>query len=439
MEEVKIDKELQKLIPPLTIEEHDLLEQSLKTEGCRDALVLWNGTIVDGHNRYALCTKHNIPFKTTNKDFTNKTDAKLWIISNQKARRNLTDGWKYKLALTERALLAEKGRLKQAHGLTAPGKTLLPTIGKSDAHNTQKELAKSLGWSTGKVAMADKVWKKANEQEKDLIKKGEKSFNEAYKAIKEREREETKAKQKQEIHEKALTSPKQENVIQGDCLIELDKIPNKTVDLVYVDPPYNIKPGLEWDNKTETEYWQFTQVWLNKLLPKLKDTGRLFISFSQERMWKLHDLMQKTAPEHNLMFSNLIVWNYRNNVKPHNQKQFKYTWEPVFYYRKQGAGKLNKALGEWTEDDADVDVWTITMPQPQYNTDKKIHPTQKPIALLEKIIKFTTNEGDLVLDCFAGSGTTAIAARKLKRNWLLIEKEPEYVELITARLKEGVE
>ena len=81
---MKIDAEFQSLIPPLTYEEKKMLEESILSEGCRDAIVVWNDTIIDGHNRYEICTKYNIPFETVNRDFDSRNDAIEWIIKNKK-------------------------------------------------------------------------------------------------------------------------------------------------------------------------------------------------------------------------------------------------------------------------------------------------------------------------------------------------------------------
>lgn len=86
-----IDKEFKEIIPPLTAEEYAGLELNILEEGCRDAIVTWNGIIVDGHNRYDICTSHNIPFKTIEKDFESRNDAKIWMMQNQLCRRNLND------------------------------------------------------------------------------------------------------------------------------------------------------------------------------------------------------------------------------------------------------------------------------------------------------------------------------------------------------------
>ncbi len=75
-----INDEIKSLIPPLTETEYSLLEQSILEEGCRDALITWNGTLLDGHNRYAICTKHNLPFKTQEMEFGSKAEAMAWIV-----------------------------------------------------------------------------------------------------------------------------------------------------------------------------------------------------------------------------------------------------------------------------------------------------------------------------------------------------------------------
>jgi len=95
---LEINPTFQNLIPPLSGEEFSQLEANILANGCRDPLKVWKGVIVDGHNRYAICTKHNIPFKTSEIRFASKKDAAMWIIDNQLGRRNLTDAMRIKLA-----------------------------------------------------------------------------------------------------------------------------------------------------------------------------------------------------------------------------------------------------------------------------------------------------------------------------------------------------
>lgn len=89
--EPRIDKEFSTLIPPLTPEEYSGLEQSIIAEGCRDAIILWDNIIIDGHNRYKICKEHNIPFRTETKEFASRQDVILWMFRNQLSRRNLND------------------------------------------------------------------------------------------------------------------------------------------------------------------------------------------------------------------------------------------------------------------------------------------------------------------------------------------------------------
>lgn len=88
---MKVDEEFAGLIPPLTKDEYSRLEQSILAEGCRDAIVLWGEIIIDGHNRYKICTEHNIPFNIIQMEFTSRDEVKLWMLQNQLSRRNLSD------------------------------------------------------------------------------------------------------------------------------------------------------------------------------------------------------------------------------------------------------------------------------------------------------------------------------------------------------------
>ena len=140
---MKIDAEFQSLIPPLTYEEKKMLEESILSEGCRDAIVVWNDTIIDGHNRYEICTKHNIPFETVNRDFYSRNDAIEWIIKNQFGRRNLPLHERARLALRLKPVIAEKAREKQHSGINQYTMSLSQnSVKPSYAIDTQKEIAR---------------------------------------------------------------------------------------------------------------------------------------------------------------------------------------------------------------------------------------------------------------------------------------------------------
>ena len=126
---INIDPQFKSLIPPLAMEEFRLLEASILAEGCRDPLVVWNGVLVDGHNRHDICTRHGIPFQTVFRDFTDRDAAMDWIDVNQLGRRNLSPD-AFKLLLGRRYL-----RVKQKHGGQVPhkqeGAKGIPQIGES--------------------------------------------------------------------------------------------------------------------------------------------------------------------------------------------------------------------------------------------------------------------------------------------------------------------
>ena len=108
---ITIDPEFKALIPPLLPEERKGLEESILKEGCRDALVVWKGhdILVDGHNRYEICTAHGKPFETVEMEFASRDDAMVWIIDNQFSRRNLTPFARGELALKRKHIIAAKG------------------------------------------------------------------------------------------------------------------------------------------------------------------------------------------------------------------------------------------------------------------------------------------------------------------------------------------
>ncbi len=191
-----IDNEFKSLVRPLTEGEFSSLEESLLAEGCRDAIVTWGNIIVDGHNRYAICSKHGIGFSTFPMEFSTRAAAKVWILKNALSRRNLTDGEKFEYALQLKEMLHEAGREKMRAGggdkRSDAAKSGLSINDKPDKsappkeeskHITQKEIASNLGWSTGKVAQAEVVRKVAPEKWEE-VKAGAKTVGAAYTEVK---------------------------------------------------------------------------------------------------------------------------------------------------------------------------------------------------------------------------------------------------------------
>ena len=213
---ITINEDFKSLIPPLTPEEYIQLEKNILADGCRDALVTWQNWIVDGHNRFEICNKHNIPYKTIIKNFDNDSDAKVWIIDNQDGRRNLPDFAKFELKQKKAEILKEIGRAKQKQTLKIGDSPVLSTTDRTE-HNTQKQIAVELGWGVGKVARAEVVSKRAPEEVKEKIRAGEVTINTAYQDI---TKEEKKQKEKQRIELLDVTD-KSDILILQDLDIEI--------------------------------------------------------------------------------------------------------------------------------------------------------------------------------------------------------------------------
>lgn len=237
MNNLQIDQEFKELVPPLSTEEYEQLKANIKNEGWREneAILIWNNKIIDGHHRYKICQELGINnFKVSKKEFETREEVKVWMINNQKGRRNLTDGWKWELARIKKKILEERGREKQLSTLKkGEEKPVLSESDKTEKHNTREEIAQELGWSTGKVGVAEKVWNKADEETKEKIKEGEKSFNETYEEIKKREREQERLRKIEQQKKELEENPPEEAKGKYDVIV--------------IDPPWKYHDDSVYD------------------------------------------------------------------------------------------------------------------------------------------------------------------------------------------------
>lgn len=206
--------------------------------------------------------------------------------------------------------------------------------------------------------------------------------------------------------------------LEGDCLELLKDIPEKSIDVLLTDPPYSVMEDYEWDNKTDDFYHQ----WLSQVKPKLKARHTGFIFFDARRLYEFEAILRQYFP-----IQNRIIWIRKNLSKGRVIKNsFISSYEVVFYF---GNRELDLPKNWGAER---FDSCTYAVPQSNFN-DKKLHPTQKPINLILHLLKVGSHPGDTVLDCFAGSGVVGRACKIVgNRKCILIEKEPEYNDLIKA-------
>ena len=226
-------------------------------------------------------------------------------------------------------------------------------------------------------------------------------------------------------------------LIQGDCLEVMKYVSDKSIDMILCDLPYGTTK-CKWDTIIPFEpLWeQYKRI--------IKDNGAIVLTASQPftsalvmsnvKMFKYcwywkkphtGQLNCKKMPLKNIeevcVFQNTIKYNPQfTEGKPYTIERKKY----------KGSECYGKQIDHTTTSDGKRYPKQIL----EFSEGNKLHPTQKPVALFEYLIKTYTNEGDLVLDNCAGSGTTGVACRNLNRNYILIEKEPEYIEIINKRL-----
>ena len=197
---LKIKEEFKSFIPPLTKDEFEQLEINCLEEGIRDAIVIWQGYIIDGHNRYEIAQKHNLDYKTTEMYFDNDKDVRGWMILNQLGRRNLNKYQRSILALELEKVYSDKAKIKQKEAGGAVRQ-------KSDKAiiDTKKELAKIAEVSHDTIAKVKKIQEKATEETKAKLFTGDISVNSAYQEIK---KEENKSLFKQgSLREKFIEPP----------------------------------------------------------------------------------------------------------------------------------------------------------------------------------------------------------------------------------------
>ena len=235
----------------------------------------------------------------------------------------------------------------------------------------------------------------------------------------------------------------------GDCLQLLPQFPQNSIDMIFADPPYflsnggitchagkmvSVDKGM-WDvSHGIEENHKFNLAWLSECQKVLTKNGVIWVSGTAHIIFSVGFAMQQLG----FKILNDIIW-FKPNASPNlSCRYFTHSTETVIWAAKNQRSKhifnyeLMKQLGNGKQM---RNLWEIPPPQPKEKTRGK-HPTQKPLKLLERILLASTNEGDVVLDPFNGSGSTGIAALRLGRKYMGIEISEEYLALTIARLED---
>ena len=180
----RIDPEFKALIPPLSPEEYAQLEQNiLSAKTCRDAIITWNGTIVDGHNRFAICAQHGISFEHEEINFDTRDEAMLWILDNQLGRRNLSDAMKIELAFCKTEMLREQAKENLKRGGPRESRAEKPFPLMPKPINIHKTVADEAGVSKDTVHKYTQLSKHADPELIKKVQSGEVKIGTAHRLI----------------------------------------------------------------------------------------------------------------------------------------------------------------------------------------------------------------------------------------------------------------
>ena len=398
---IRIDEEFKSLIPPLTGEEYAGLEESIRREGCRDALVLWGDTLIDGHNRFEICTRHGIPFDTVQMDFQTRDDVIVWIIKNQFGRRNLPAYERARLALRLKPVIAEKAKEHQGERTDICQKSDRSII------DTKKELAKAAGVSHDTIAKVEKIEAKAAPEVKEQLRSGEISINQAYNTIRLSEKKEQILEAERAIHEQADEAQKPVlNIGDG-----IGFVPDEKYDLLLTDPPYSTDVD---DIDT------FANSWLYNALDNVKDTGMAYV-FIGAYPEEIKAYLNARTPEH-MALTQVLVWEYKNTLGQNPKDRYKQNYQVCLFYRGINAPALDCPLT--------AEQWAVQeINAPDGRQGDRYHAWQKPMEIAERFVRHSTRPGDVVFDPFACTGTFLLAAAKLGRVAYGYEINPENAEI----------
>jgi DNA modification methylase len=244
-----------------------------------------------------------------------------------------------------------------------------------------------------------------------------------------------------------------DHIYHGDCRAVLPALPDKSIDLIFADPPYNLqlrrelwRPNMTrvdavddaWDQFADfAAYDAFTREWLTACRRVLKDTGTIWVMGTYHNIYRVGSLLQDLG----FWFLNDVIF-VKTNPMPHFRGvRFANAHETLLWCKKSREQKKYTfhyhAMKELNDGKQMRSDWLLPIcqgPERLKVNGEKMHPTQKPEALLYRVVLASSNPGDIVLDPFFGTGTTGAVARRLNRRYIGIERERAYVEVARERI-----
>ncbi|WP_114390181.1 site-specific DNA-methyltransferase [Notoacmeibacter marinus] len=246
-----------------------------------------------------------------------------------------------------------------------------------------------------------------------------------------------------------------DTIIKGDCVAAMDKLPDASVDVIFADPPYNLQLGGDlhrpdqskvdacddhWDQfDSFAAYDAFTRAWMLAARRILKPTGTIWVIGSYHNIFRVGATMQDLG----YWILNDVVWRKTNPMPNFRGRRFQNAHETMIWASKNEKAKsytFNYEAMKAANDDTQMrSDWLFPICQGgerlKDDNGQKVHPTQKPEALLARIMMASSKPGDVVLDPFFGTGTTGAVAKKLGRRFVGIEREQAYIDAANARIE----
>ena len=441
-----IDEGFKALIPALTEEEFGMLEDSILAEGCRDALIVWEDTLVDGHNRYEICEKHSVEFKTIQMKFYDRNEAKNWMIDNQLSRRNITPeqrtyllGIRYKQEKKQgerndltsgqnvhklKAMDKMSTAQKIADQNNVSEKTIrrseefadgIDNISKIAPNQKAKVLSGESGLTKDDVAafsnLSDDKVMSIKEKIATLNADEKKVYKDIAKELKNEVKEQNKQKridaEKKELDDAITVEEEKPIIYKCDCLDKLNDI--NDIDLLIADPPYF----------TDGDFTSH----ISKYLAKVKPTGQAYVFAGADPK----EMAAYLAIETTMELAQVLVWNYNNTGQKQPNERYNSNFQVCFYFRGAQAPQINKPA------DGKEQYACQTINAPDARVGDRYHKWQKPLEYIERLIKNSSNPGDFVFDPFACTGTTLVAAGKLGRKAAGTEIDQEAIDICISR------
>jgi 16S rRNA G966 N2-methylase RsmD len=410
---LQIKDEFKKLIPPLTAEEFKQLEDNCIAEGIRDAIVTWNGYIIDGHNRYEIAQKYGLEFRVEAMEFEGENEVTEWMILNQFGRRNLSNYQRSVLALQLESVFREKAKEKERIRKTTSHicDESLPEI------STKKELGILAKVSHNTIARVKKIEEVATPEVKAKLSTGELTINKAYQEIKKQE----KKKEKEEIQKKVDSILNEKGILISDIEKGWHKIGNQYLyfgnntdkefidfvppcKLAFADPPYN----------AGVDDWDFNFTWSQDYLQDKAE-----VVCVTPGGWDAYN------------FYNICKMNYQwemacwiKNGMTHGRCGYA-NWIKIAVF---GKGKVRIS-----QDHFSISIKTN-------ETEDTNHKGRKPYEFMAHLIEQFTKVNECIIDPFAGSGTTLIMSEKLNRISYCAELDKQYcLDIINKGIKNGMQ